>query len=213
MQNSKADSMIDGKCVLVGGGDFCPSKFVRETYGALVGVDSGYGYIKDLAKVDCVVGDFDSLGYVPDGVNVVKHDPIKDYTDLHLAIEYMRDKGYSEFVIYGGLGGRLDHTLSNIQTAYGFVKDGARIKFADEKCDIEFICDKKIFSGEAGETFSLLAFDECRGVNIVNGKYPLCDATLTNDYSIGVSNEFIGGDCEISVRQGILCFIRNTRKV
>ena len=208
-------------CILVGGGNFCEQEFddcrkefevAQEEY-AVVAVDSGYEYIKDIVKVACVVGDFDSLGYVPDNVPIVKHDPVKDYTDMSLAIEYMLDKGYDDFVIFGGLGGRLDHTLANLQMAHGFFKDNdIFITFIDSEYDVHFIDDTFVVKdGKAGETFSLFAFDECKGVNVSGAKYNLDNHTLTNTFPLGVSNEFAGGDCVISVEEGVLIYVQVKR--
>ncbi|MDE5549537.1 MAG: thiamine diphosphokinase [Clostridia bacterium] len=205
-------------CILVGGGNFCEKEFIRcredfevsqEEY-AVVAVDSGYEYIKEISKVACIVGDFDSLGYVPDNIPIVKHDPVKDYTDMSLAIEYMKNQGYDSFVIFGGLGGRLDHTLANLQMAHGFFKGGSiSITFIDSEHDVRFISDTYIIKdGKAGQTFSLFAFDKCSGVNVSGAKYNLKDHTLTNTFPLGVSNEFVGGECQISVKEGFLIYIQ-----
>ena len=198
------------RCILVGGGDFSQEEFLKaKSSGDVVAVDGGYEYVKDIADVVCVIGDFDSLGYVPENVTTIKHNPVKDYTDMALALDYMADKGYDEFIIFGGLGGRLDHTLANLQTAYGFIKDrDVFVVFEDDSCMIEFVDGELIVKdGKEGDTFSLFAFDECRGVNVSGAKYPLQDYTLTNTFPLGVSNEFAGGECRISVSEGVLLFI------
>ena len=107
------------------------------------------------------------------------------------------------------MGGRLDHTLANLQCAYAFAQKGVQVKLVGKDCVAEIVTDKKIISGYKGQTFSLFAFDRAEGVYIKNGKYPLVDATLDNTFPLGVSNELLGGDCEIEVGKGALLLIVN----
>lgn len=205
-------------CILVGGGNFCEQEFKRcreefavsqEEY-TVVAVDGGYEYIKDVSEVACIVGDFDSLGYVPDNIPTVKHNPIKDYTDMSLAVEYMIEKGYDNFIIFGGLGGRLDHTLANLQMAYGFFKENKIcINFVDSDHEVRFIKDTFVVrNAKAGDTFSLFTFDKCSGVNVSGAKYNLKNHTFTNTFPLGVSNEFLGGECMIQVKEGVLIYVQ-----
>lgn len=197
------------KCVFIGNGEFCSQQFCVDKQDFVIAVDGGYAHIKDLCRVDLAVGDFDSLGYVPEGIATLRHDPIKDYTDMYLAFDEAFKRGYDEFVVYGALGGRLDHTLANLQCAYAFAKKGVKVKLIGKDFTAEVVTGRKTICGYKGQTFSLFAFDETRGVYITNGKYPLVDATLTNTFPIGVSNELLDGDCEIDVKEGYLLLILN----
>ena len=176
------------KCVLVASGEFCKEQFSADAQDFVIAVDGGYSYIKDLCAVDLAVGDFDSLGYVPEGIATLRHDPVKDYTDTYLAFEEAYKMGYDEFVVYGALGGRLDHTIANLQCAYDFAKKGVKVELVGKDCIIQVVTGKKTIGGRKGQTFSLLAFDKARGVYIKNGKYPLNDAPLDNTFPLGVSN-------------------------
>lgn len=193
--------------VLVCGGEFAADKFSLEDGDVLVGVDSGYAKIKDSAKVGLAIGDFDSLGYVPEGVKVVRHNPVKDFTDTQLAIEYAVENGAQECVIYGGLGGRLDHTLANLQTGYGYAKKGIKIRFIGKDCTAFYVTDSVTLQGEEDRFFSLFALDKAKGVSIEGARYEICDADLDNTYPLGVSNAFTGKACEITVKDGVLLAI------
>lgn len=201
------------RAVLICGGEFCPQKFFVENCDTIVAVDKGYEYIKDIACPQYVVGDFDSLGYVPEGVNVIKHNPIKDYTDTQLAIEFLLEKGYDEFVIHAGLGARLDHTFANLQMAYGYIKQGKKIFFVGKDCDIYFLSGKSKLSGKKGSYFSLFSFDKSEGVTIKNAKYEISNLDIVNTYPLGVSNEFIDGECEIEIKKGVLMAIVNNDNI
>lgn len=189
------------------GGEFAADKFVLERGDVLVAVDSGYDKVKDLAEVKYAVGDFDSLGYVPEGVKVIRHPSVKDYTDTQLALEFAESKGAKNCVIYGGLGGRLDHTLANLQTGYALAKRGVSVRFVGKDCEAFYITDKAVMQGEEGRYFSLFAFDKASGVSIDGAKYNLFSATLDNTFPLGVSNAFSGGECTVSVGNGALLAI------
>ena len=83
--------------------------------GLVIAADGGLAHLKAQgAAPDLTVGDFDSLGYVPDG-NVIRHPPEKDDTDTMLALRLGLERGYDTFVLYGCLGGRMDHAYANFQ--------------------------------------------------------------------------------------------------
>ena len=81
----------------------------------IIAADAGLASLEKLGLVaDLAVGDFDSLGCIPDFENKICHPAEKDDIDTALALCEGMKRGYRTFVIYGGLGGRLDHTMANI---------------------------------------------------------------------------------------------------
>lgn len=103
-------------CYIIGAGD-AKDIYIDETDNHyIIAADGGYTYLESQGiAADLVVGDFDSLGRVPEHEYVIRHQPEKDDTDLLLAVKEGFAKGYQTFIIYGALGGRLDHTYGNIQ--------------------------------------------------------------------------------------------------
>ena len=160
---------------------------------------------------DYIVGDFDSLGFIPDGMNIIKHPVKKDETDLILAIDIGLEKGYKSFLVYGCLGGRLDHTFASIQTGAYIAENGGNAVFIDGKTHVSVIKNSTIsFSEESEGIISVFSLtDKSSKVNISNLMYELNDADLTNKYPLGVSNEFIGKAGRIAVDNGTLCIIWN----
>ena len=69
---------------------------------------------------DLAMGDFDSLGYVPEGMSVKAFSPEKDASDMELALEEALARGADAVEVYGALGGRLDHTVANLQLLASF---------------------------------------------------------------------------------------------
>ena len=77
---------------------------------------------------DLTLGDFDSLaGGEPDIEGEKLTFPVeKDDTDTMLGIKEGLDRGYRRFLLYGSLGGRLDHTIANIASLRYLLDHGAR---------------------------------------------------------------------------------------
>ena len=171
----------------------------------VIAADGGYAAAKALGiKPNLVVGDFDSLGYVPEAEEIIQHPVRKDDTDTLLAIRLGLERGYRNFVITGALGGRLDHTFANLQ-ALLFLRDhGARGVLYGDSFAVTAVTDGSI-TVEGSGTLSVFSMDaEARGVYLRNVSYPLEDAELTNTFPIGVSNEFIGKPATIGCTEGTL---------
>jgi thiamine pyrophosphokinase len=173
------------------------------------------GGLKTLKKFninpDLIVGDFDSLEYTPVGDNVIKHPVQKDETDTILAIDVAMSMGYDNFLIYGCLGGRLDHTVASIQTASYVSEKNANCLFIDNETYLIVIKETAInFNEENKGIISIFSLSEnAVGVSASNLLYELENSELTSTFPLGVSNEFIGKPAKISVKKGTLCVIWN----
>lgn len=156
-----------------------------------------------------IVGDFDSLDYTPVGDNVIRHPVMKNETDTILAIDIAFDKGYRKFRIYGGIGGRLDHTYANIQTASYVAKRGGNAVFLSDKINFTIIKNNyiKFDEGNKGIISVFAHKDTAEGVTESGLLYKLEKATLSPDFPLGVSNEFTGNEATISVSDGTLCIM------
>ena len=81
----------------------------------VIAADRGYDSLMAYGVTpDLVVGDFDSLGYMPQHPNVTRLPAEKDDTDMVFALRRGLDMGYRRFVLLGGLGGRLELSLIHI---------------------------------------------------------------------------------------------------
>ncbi len=176
----------------------------------VIAADGGLKWVNDIGITpDYIVGDFDSLPYTPTGSNVIKHPVMKDETDTILAIDIGFSKGYNEFIIYGCLGGRLDHTIGSIQTAHYVAEKGGKATFRGNNTTLTVIKNSSMrFPVERTGTISVFSLiDKSLGVSETGLLYSLYNATLTNAYPLGISNEFKGEEAEISVKDGVLCII------
>lgn len=208
-----------GVCYIVGaGGIENPGWFKRQVKPKetdyLIAADGGYTLCERCGiRVDLVIGDFDSLGYVPEHPNVVKLPVEKDETDLYAAVKKGFEKGYRTFEIHGGLGGRAGHTMANYQTLVYLAHNHACGILRSIDLQVTAIdSDTLRLPGYESGFVSIFAMEkEARGVTLRGLKYPLSDAVMTNGNPVGVSNEFIGEPAEITVKDGTLLVMWETR--
>lgn len=173
----------------------------------LLAADQGAAHLARLGYMpDLIVGDFDSLGRVPEGDNIIRHPVEKDDTDSMLAIKTGLARGYREFLLYGCLGGRLDHAYANLQSLAFLARHGARgwllgrgtVATAFRNGRLDFT------PGHSG-TISVFCPDgTAKGVDLAGLHYPLRDAVLDSSFPLGVSNQFTGEAAVVSVRDGTL---------
>ena len=99
-------------CYIFGAGERTSCAVKPAPSDIVIAADGGFDYINALGlHANVVLGDFDSVTTRRLPPDCIRYPSKKDDTDLVLAVKLGLEKGYSEFVIYGGLGGRLDHTL------------------------------------------------------------------------------------------------------
>ena len=197
-------------CYIVGAGDNTGTNFTKKENDYVIAVDGGYKIVKKLGiSPDLTLGDFDSLGYVPDELNIKTFQVEKDYTDTMIAVMEAIKLGYTDIRIYGGTGGRADHTFANIQTLLYGAKKGADMRMVDRDRVYNVINDSKIIlKNRICVNLSIFALgDKAEGVSILGAKYELKDGTLTNDYPLAVSNTFVGNDVSVEVKKGALLII------
>ncbi len=196
-----------GICYIVGGGDFDIDRFYPKKDDCIIAADSGLVYIEEAGyHPHLIVGDFDSLGYRPKGENVVCHPVEKDDTDVALAAEIALEKGYDTIYFFGLTGGRLDHTLANLQLLTVLCSKGITVYVFSPDCTITALTQGTLnFTEDYFGTISVFAStDEVKEVSLQGLKYSLENATLTNQKALGVSNEFMGIPASIRVSEGVL---------
>lgn len=194
-------------CYIVGAGDFATDSFHPNEGDYVIAADGGYRYLEKLQVVpDMVVGDFDSLEEIPNHPNIVKHSPIKDDTDMLLAVNKGLEAGYHTFSILGGMGNRLDHTLANLQVLSYLSKRKAKGFLVGEEFIITAITNETLlFEEDKRGIISIFSHgNTAEGVTLTGLKYSLTEANVTHDYPIGVSNEFLGIKSSVSVKKGTL---------
>ena len=202
--------MNDGICYIVGAGDNHGLDFSATESDLVIAADGGLAYLRERGVVaDLVIGDFDSLPQKPEAPNVISLDSIKDDTDMLAAVREGMGRGYGTFHLYCGTGGRIEHTLANIQTLGYLSHSGKRGYLFDRDTIITAITNDGIAFAACREGYlSVFSFsDKASGVTIKGLKYELENADLTSTFPIGISNEFIGVDSRVTVSDGTLVVV------
>lgn len=202
--------------IILGGGEILNYSAVASLIGPedpIFCADSGYYHCVPLqVKPSLLVGDFDSLKELPEGVPKVSLPEDKNYTDTTFAIQGAIHQGCNQLILAGMLGGRLDHTLANLQALVYCTNQGINTFITDGETQVFCLVAKKgepqtaLLSPLENYYFSLLSYSEkSTGVTIQGGKYELENHTLTFDLARGLSNEFVEGqEVSIHVREGTL---------
>ena len=188
---------------------FCAAEFDelleplgREDY--LLAADGGLRHLNKLnLKPQGVLGDFDSLGYIPEGAEVFPVE--KDDTDAMLAARKGLELGYREFLFYGALDGpRLDHTVANFQTLQFLADHGAKGYLVGRDYLVTVVKNETIsFPAEAEGIISLFCLGcDAKGVTIRGLHYELENGTLTPGFPVGVSNHFTGKGATVQLKDG-----------
>ena len=172
----------------------------------VIAADGGLRHTEKLGIApDAVLGDFDSLGFCPEGANVFPVE--KDDTDAMLAVRLGLERGCGEFLLYGSLDGpRLDHTVANFQTLQFLADHGAAGYLIGNTTMVTVVKNGEItFPAGLSGTISVFCMGpDAVGVTEKGLFYGLENASLTSGFPLGVSNHFTGEAAEISVKNGSL---------
>ncbi len=163
-----------------------------------------------------IIGDMDSVPgdvlsyFIDNGVHIQKYPPEKDETDLELCLRYAKEATADNIVVFGALGGRIDHELGNIYLFYGVFLQGFEIRIMGIDSELRFIAEgDNHFSGQCGDILSLLPFaGDAEGIVTEGLRYPLRSETLTVGTTRGISNEFVADTAMVHVDRGCLLSIR-----
>ena len=197
-------------CYVVGAGENFRLDFQPATGDLVIAADAGLRYLEEQGiRADLVIGDFDTLKYIPGHSNTIALNAEKDDTDTLAAVREGIMAGYTSFHIYCGTGGRIDHTMANLQVLAYLSANNMRGFLFDNGTVITAMTNGSLCFGKipCGYVSVFSCSEKAEGVTLCGLKYELNNATLTNTFPIGVSNEFIGRESSISVSSGTLFIV------
>lgn len=186
----------------------------------LIAADGGAVHCRTLGFwPSVVIGDLDSL---PDsdrdalnthGIQIIAYPRDKDQTDLELALNYAVQNGADEIVLFGLIGGRLDHTLANLLLLSREEWGTARLMVIDGPDTVYLLRngDRIIIRGKRGDIISLVPLSpEVTGVTTHGLRWPLKRASLQFGSTLSLSNELADATAQVHIETGKLLLIHRT---
>lgn len=178
----------------------------------IIAADAGYENARAIGiEPDLFLGDYDSAPCPSQIEKTIVLPPEKDDTDTFFAVRQALARNADEIIILGGMGGRFDHTLANLQTLIYLAQKGIRALLADENNEITVLTPGEYhLDARANRYYSFFSVDsKTENLTLEGFKYPLSGATMTNRYPIGVSNEPESPESKLLVRfeKGMLFFV------
>ncbi|MBR5545049.1 MAG: thiamine diphosphokinase [Clostridia bacterium] len=204
---------IKRRCVIIGGGD-CSTEILKNNIHSddfVICADGGYDIANECGITpDLLIGDFDSIKAIPDDVSKITLPVEKDVTDSVAAYNEGTERGFTSFVMFGGTGGRFEHTFANISLMANASKSGMFLEIVDNKQIFRSITNSSItIKRKDNQQVSVFAYGErAFGVTLKGFHYPLCDYSLDPfNGALGTSNDIVEDYGEISVSNGTLIII------
>jgi len=195
-------------CHIFAAGSFYGLRVKPAPSDYIIAADGGYRWcLQEGLRPNLLLGDFDSLTEaLPPELPTLVYPCEKDDTDTMLAIKTALDLGYRRLHLHGCAGGRLDHTIANLQALSYLAKEGARgFLYAETETFTAITEETFLLPAQLDSIFSVFCLGaDASGVTIAGAKYLLEDGILSASFPIGVSNRFIGKPVSISVKSGCL---------
>lgn len=201
------------RCVIIGSGD-CSIDILKENINNsdyIICADGGYDYAVEADLIpDLLIGDFDSIKAIPENVAKITLPVEKDVTDAVAAFNEGVKQGFTSFVLFGGTGGRFEHTFANISLMANASKQNLSFEIIDEKHIFRAVTNSSIkIERKENQQISVFAYgNKATGVTENYFHYPLQNYTLDPfDGAFGTSNDIVEEFGEISVVDGTLIII------
>ena len=201
------------RAVVFGGGriaDYTSLCFTHQAGDYIICADSGIIHCEELGlKADLWVGDFDSCDFdtcinlpCARNVSIKRLNPVKDMSDTEYALDYAVQNGYDSLVLIGGIGTRLDHSLSNLYLTEKYFKIGIKLTVIDENNVISFVKNSSCLVTKSRFKYvSILPLEDCV-VSCRGFYYNLSYEKLFRNSTRAISNELSDDTGTITIHDG-----------
>lgn len=209
-------------CIILNGDikDYKVTKdiILKENYDYIICADGGANHIYNMELIpNYIIGDLDSIDnniikyYKECNVKFEKFPAKKNETDSEICIYLAQKLKAKKIHLMGALGGRIDHTIANINLLYYIKCKGIVPTIISEKEEMYIAMNEEIIiNGEKGNVISVIPINgDAEGVTLNNLEYPLEDYYMKFSVPLGISNVMIDNTCNIKVDKGSLIIVRN----
>lgn len=186
--------------------------FIENHKGDIYCADGGANFCYELDLIPKeIYGDLDSIKdevkefYYKKNVKFIKFKVEKDYTDSELVLNEIENK-YDVIYCIGGLGGSIDHELTNINLLAKY----DNLIFISEKEKIFKIDSDYKFNDMEKTKISFIIFsDEVKALSLKGFKYNIENLDIKKGEARCISNIIIENKANLSIRSGsVLCVIK-----
>lgn len=204
--------------LIVGQGDDVPATSPPIDSSTLViCADGGSKHVLNWKlQPDFIIGDLDSITdsereyWSKIGVEIRKFPVEKDKTDVELAVDYCLGRGVHQITLTGVWGGRIDHSLGNLEILYALASRDVRGELLTSNSYLVTVGRHLILDVEKNTIVSLIPLSaQVTGVTTSGLYYSLDNATLARGTTRGISNYALRPQVEIRVDRGYLLAVVN----
>lgn len=205
------------KCIIIANGR-APSKkvikfFKNRGYSTLICADGGANSAFKLGLVpDYIIGDLDSINsetlkYFSNKSKIIRIKRQND-TDVEKCLKFAHKKKFSEALLLGVTGDRLDHTICNLGIVLKFF-DKIKCNIVAENSYLTATSESILLKSLPGETISLYAFSSKTRITSNGLRYALHNSTLAFGERESTSNVSTKDEIKLKVKGGIVFIIRD----
>ena len=190
--------------LIISGGEYAP--YEDSPCDLVIACDRGYLYAERMGiRPDLILGDFDSAP-VPDGSIPFEQFPVcKDDTDTLLAVKKALSLGHREITVACAFGGRLDHTVANLQAAAYAAEHQALVRLLGPDTRACVFRDRSVcFPRQEGYSLSVFSLTDTCTVSIAGAAYECKDMAIRSTFPIGISNAWASGEAFVTAKDGIV---------
>lgn len=205
------------KCLIIANGQIPKKKdisyLLKRNFKTIICADGGANSAYKLKIIpNIIIGDLDSIKpevkEFYDGKSVIKKINRQNDTDVEKALKYAISKKFTDAILLGATGDRLDHSFCNL---------GIALKF-DDQIKVNILHQKSYLSVETGilnlttlqnENISLYGFDKKTKITSKGLKYELNNAELPFGVRESTSNAAKSEVVNLSIKGGKIFIIRD----